>query len=1072
MKDLLEQLMQLNEAPVNPGERKGISFKLKRLDKIASKLDQYKNSMSSLQYAVLPDEMKADMKQLQDKLNKEIEKVNTAYQKEYENSTVNDRPVKMDNLFKALAKHCKEIIKVYKELNRNNFDRERFLFRGIKSSDDAVYGKPFEARKPKDSNRDLHDLVNGTINNLGFEANRENAMFVSGDRGQASNYGSLYIMFPMDGFKFTWSKTVKDLVLDSSKKLEMMDKEVVRQLRELIKKAKAESEDPSNFPIYDADEIFYNGYQYDRDYDLISSAIDRGLLPDEAQGLLDNVLTDTSIQKHFEFTNQNIYDAILSEKEIYIKGNYYAVRLEHSKELFRFLESMDTDNVELPENFGEVPNILDKGDVVKILAGTHQGKLGTITYVYSDKYEVFLTQKFGDTTLPKDEVELYHLPDGTIPIYEKDEKIIVTDPESRVYGIVAEISMVYPSGKVEIYDANGNYNSLYKNQIESYTPEREQEIQKDLETRPPVINRNDDVVVSDPESEYYGQRGRVNFVYSSGNFEVRLLKTDNYIDFKPNQIVLLKNAPPELLKKIPGEYNLGDPVKITDGEYKGYSGKVTYLYSSSDMAEVELDGTKKQVDVLLTALEHVGSGSQPESEDSVNGIKVGDMIQVNNHESTYYGQIGEVIEVNVSPTGKHSIRFKNDAFPSGIKTFVGWVTKVDKPEQSQQTFKAGDVVKIKDKSYDVDGSIATVIKGPDSDGDYKVVTDDGKTLFAAAFQMENIENTQTTFNIGDTVKIIDKSSGFSGMVGKINAGPDADGDYTVTFDEDGEEEWTYAKPNEMEKAEKASSTPASSDTSTFEIGDKVKIIDSTSEYYGEIGKIQKEPDSDGELRVVFDDDDWFFFVPAQIEKIEQAKGDVKFTEGETVKLTGPSAYNNSSYIGYTGTITSISDDGKFVGVRISDDEDTILTYDVSNVSKTEGDVIDNLKWEPEPEVSAPTQAQFKKGDRIEVVGQFPSLIGELGTIVQVSPNYDFVSVQLDNNTSPSSFPSIALKKINEPQQSEEFHLGDMVEVVNDSLASYGQKGKVTDMDVNMLVVQDSTTGDVFFAKKANVKKIG
>jgi len=149
-----------------------------------------------------------------------------------------------------------------------------------------------------------------------------------------------------------------------------------------------------------------------------------------------------------------------------------------------------------------------------------------------------------------------------------------------------------------------------------------------------------------------------------------------------------------------------------------------------------------------------------------------------------------------------------------------------------------------------------------------------------------------------------------------------------------------------------------------------------------------------------------------------------------------------------------------------------LTYDVSNVSKTEGDVIDNLKWEPEPEVSSPAAAKFEVNDRVEVVGQFPSLIGETGTVVQVSPNYDFVSVQIDNNTSPSSFPSIALKKINKPQQSEEFHLGDMVEVVNDSLASYGQKGKITDMDVTMLVVQDSTTGDVFFAKKDNVKKIG
>lgn len=1011
MRDLIEKLMKLSEAPVNPGERKGISFKLKKLDKISSKLDQYKNSMSSLQYAVLPDEMKADMKLLQDKLNKEIEKVNSAYQTQYEASTVNDRPVKMDNMFKALAKHCKDIIKVYKELNRNNFDRERFLFRGIKSSDDAVFGKPFEARKPKDSNRELHDLVNGTISNLGLDANRENAMFVSGDRSQASNYGSLYIMFPKDGFKFTWSKTVKDLVLDSSKKLEMLDKAVVRRLKELLKKAKAESEDPSNFYIYDADELFTDGYRYDRDYDLVSTAIDRGLLPDEAQGLLDNILTDTSIQEHFQFTDQALYDAILSNKEIYITGDYYAVRLEHSKELFKFLESMDTDDVELPESFGEVPNILDKGDVVRILAGTHQGMLGTITYIYSDKYEVFLTQKVSDTTLTKDEVELYHLPDGSIPVYEKNDKIIVIDPQSKAYGTVAELDSVNPNGKIEIYDANGNYYSLYKNQIESYTSEREQEIQKDLETRPPVINRDDDVVVSDPESEYYGERGRVNFIYSSGErIEVRLLKSDNYVDFKPNQIVLLKNAPPELLKKTPGEYNLGDIVKIIDGEYKGYSGKVSYLYGSSTTAEIQLDNNNLRIDVPLTAIEHIGSDSQPDTEDSESGIKVGDMVQVKNDESTYYGQIGEVIEVNVSPTGKHSIRFKNDAFPSGIKTFVEWVEKVDQSQQTPLTFKVNEKFKIKNKGYVADGTIATVISGPDSDGDYKAITDDGaNTIYVAPFQMEKIEGTQSPFNIGDTVKIIDKSSGFFGMVGKIGTEPDSDGDYTVMFDENDGEEWTYAKSDEMEKVE-------------------------------------------------------------QPQQSQQPQASATFAEGDTVKITGPSAYSNSSYIGYTGTITSLVDNNH-AGVRIDgDNEDTILTYNVTNLSKIEGNEIANLKWEPEPEVSA-SAGKLNTGDRVEVVGEFISLIGKKGTIVQTSSKYGFVSVQLDNDTAPSSFPVTALKKIDEPQQTEEFHLGDMVEVTNSELSSFGEKGKITDMDIAMLVIQD-TAGEVFFAKKANVKKIG
>jgi len=989
MKDLLEQLMKLDEAPVKPGERKGISFKLKKLEKLSNQLDKYKSSLHSMKYMDLPPALKAEMKQIEDKLNGEIDKVNQAYQIEFEKSKVNERPVKMDNLFKALAKNCKEIIKVYKELNRNNFEREKFLFRGIRSSDDALYGKPFESRKPKDSNQDLHELVNGTIKHLGFEANRENAMFVTGDRSQASGYGhSLYVLFPVDGFKFTWSKTVKDLVLDNNKRRDLLDQEVVPKLREMVKKAKAESKDPSTFPVYNPDDLFYSGYEYDRDYESVSSAIDQGLLPEEAQDLLDNVLTNKSIQEHFQFTDQDLFSAILSEKEIYVRGNYYAVNIEHSRELFKFLEQINTDNVELPENFGEVPNILDKGDVVRILAGNHQGKLGTITYVYGDKYEVFLTQKTGDITISKDEVELYHLPDGSIPIYERDDKIIVSDPDSRLYGTVGTVNFVYANGKIEIVDTKGNHSTVYKNQLESYTPERDEEIQKDLAGKPPVIENNDDVVVSDADSEYYGERGRVNFIYSSGTIEVYLPKRSMYVDFQPNQLVLLKNAPPELLKKVPGEYHLGDAVKITSGEYAGSSGKITYLYSNGTKAEVDIGTTR--ADVYLSDLEHFDQ----DSSDSTNVIKVGDIVKVINDESSYYGQSGEVIEVGKNPNGKEWIKFKSLTISDGVKTFIDWVQKVT----DEVEFKSGDKVKIEYNQSLYNGKEGTVSAGPDEDGDYKVVV--GKNItYVPAGGMKKLEQDSTAasaFAMGDKVKILDKSSGFYGDIGEIESGPDNDGDYTVIFNND-ENEWSYFQPDVLEK----------------------------------VGKPQEQP---------------------------------KLAEGDTVKITGPSAYNNSSFIGYTGTITSVSDDGKFAGVRINyGDEDNILTYDTSNLSKTEGP--------SQPKVTEPVAPKFEVNDRVEVVSEFPGLIGMKGKITQVNPNYGFVSVWLDGNTAASSFPVSALKKVdaNDPT---EFHLGDMVEVTNDSLASYGQKGKVTDMDVTMLVVQDSTTGDVFFAKKANVKKIG
>lgn len=44
----------------------------------------------------------------------------------------------------------------------------------------------------------------------GFDALRSNSLFCSGDIETASSYGTVYAVFPVDGFNFTWSKSVSD----------------------------------------------------------------------------------------------------------------------------------------------------------------------------------------------------------------------------------------------------------------------------------------------------------------------------------------------------------------------------------------------------------------------------------------------------------------------------------------------------------------------------------------------------------------------------------------------------------------------------------------------------------------------------------------------------------------------------------------------------------------------------------------------------------------------------------------------------------------------------------------------
>lgn len=1117
MKELLEKLTVITEAPVKPGERKGISFKLAKLDKVNSELEQYKQSLYHMGATKLPPELQKEMDALQEKLDVEIAKVQKAYDAAYQKSLVNDRPVKMNNLFQALSKHCKDIIKVYKELNKNTFTTQRFIYRGIRANDDALYGKPFEARKPKDSNTELHDMVNDAIKHYGFEANRENAMFVTGDRSQASGYGySLYIMFPVDGFKFTWSQTVKDLVLDSGKKLEMMDRDIVDQIREIVAEAKKTNPD---LPFAYPSELFSSGYSYDSDYERLSDAVDKGILPDTVQELLDSVLTNDSIQKHFKFTDQDLFKAILSNKEIYIKSPYYAVNVNHLDELIRFLKEEDVDSVKLPESFGEMPDTYDKGDIVKILNGTHAGKLGTITYVYSDSVEVFLNQQSGDITVPIAEVELYKLPDGSIPLYEKGEKIIVTDTASPQFGTVATVYQAYPNGKIEFENENGNFFTGYKHQMAPYSEELEQQLLKDLETKPPQLKEGDIVIVKDPDNEFYKERGRINFIYSTGKTEVYLMKKDTYIDFQPDQLVLLKLAPPELkAEPTTGVFQIGDTVQITDGEWKGYYATVEYLYTASDKAEVDLTGIDKKVDVWIKDLIHTGKSAEDKStfkvgdkvkilsgedagkeaivnyvstvypgeidvklvhngyirtlpvssielisDDSaptVNNFNIGDLVKVDNPESTFNGEVGKVVEAGISSADQPYVKIVSDNSPAGFKTFSKWVVKAT----SEPEFKPNDKFKVVNKSYSVDGSIATVLSGPDKDGDYKAVTTGGKIVFTAPDQMEKLpeESTKPVFATGDTVSITNDwnlyKHGETGVVGTVY--PDY-GTVSVKFS-DGTDA-TYLD-TEVKKVET---------TTELQPGDYVKINDPSSVYNGEIGEIEKGPDSDGDYVVAFaqlGDGKWSYFQPGTLTKVEKSDAPINYKLGDVIQVTDKA---RSDY-GKIGKINYIYPSGA-LGLEFEDGQGGIVQ---SSQIKKYGlsTKIDDLTFEPEPEPTPPAP-KLAVGDKVEVISTYPSLIGMTGTITQsATPPYEFVSVKLDGNTDSSSFPSSALKKIEQSSASnqtvDDFDVYETVEVINPNLSTFGKTGKIVDLNPTFLFVDFGNGQGEAAVKPSSVKKIG
>lgn len=1133
MRDLLEKLNQLTEAAVTeaavkPGERKTISFRIAKLEKIKDQLDAYYSSLNALANNKMPPSLAAEAEALRVKLRAEIDKVDRSYNDALVKAQVDGRPIKMNNLFKALAKNCKQIVKVYKELN-NNFagEKKRFMYRGIRSSSDALYGKPFTERKPKDSNPELHTMLNDAMVYAGLDARRNNAMFVSGDLGQAKSYGTdVFVFFPVDGFTFTWSKNIKDLVLDASKKIEMLDKRVASELRRMVVDAKAEDDSINvNYP----NDLFTSGYSFTDDVDKVKELIKDGKLPDSASELVDKILTNDTILEYFDFSDTNIFDAITSHKEIYVKGDYYAVNTDHIDELIKFLKEIDVDSVELPESFGEVPVIIDRGDVVRVTGGTNKGKIGTVTYEYSDTVEI--KQVYGDPsfTVDKSLLEPYSQDDNYLDFAMKD-KVIVNNPASRNYGSVGDITSRAAPGQYYVRPSDGSPEIMVlKSELAKYTPELEAEIQKELLTAPPAIKEGDIVVVTDKNSEYYKQQGKASFVYSSGKIEVRL--PDKYQEFQKDQLIQLKFAPPEL--KVP--FAVGDLVKLNSnaGSLAGKTGKITsgpdadsdYVVtydnspeddigwgyfkaekltlispsSSDNTSSVINSGTAVEInrpgdlfngktgkvisgpdsdgDYLVAIddssaqeyyqpeyLKVPGDDSDAASTDEP-PIKVGDTVKIVNADSSYHNSTGKVTEVTklAYPNeydGNYKITVASDTNSLKFTTYMNWAEKVDQP---QQTFNKGDKFKVKEKSFSVNGKIATISDGPDSDGDYKSVTDDGKIIYTQLFQMEKIDGVDadstatlptSAFKVGDTVKV--NSNVKSLMKDKTGTVTEVDTQNDLVHVKFAEGEELYYKTSEVTK------TDASAKPGTFKVGDKVKITEpldpSDKDRVGVIIPYHGGGATPKLFKVEFGSEGNALFYANEMSHYEDSESpsttspDATYRIGDMVQVTDPALINNGKiykveFVYQSGSLSLVSDDGTGV---------------YANPSQVK----------PYSEPAKSDQQPLMQGDTVEINSQYPSLEGKTGVIVSSSSN--FSTVKLDGlNGTTSSFPNTALVKTDKSSSEQpELHLGDSVEVINSELSTLGKQGKIVDTMGTIHTVQLSDDPvDVIFVTTNSLKKI-
>lgn len=111
--------------------------------------------------------------------------------------------------FTALLKQdCSQVLLAYRKTKMP-------LLRGVRNAtQDQFKGKTRENRRPMDTGEKSHKALDNMLSTAGFETNRSNSIFCSTSRAQANMYGTTYVIFPINGFKFLWSEKYKDLYSD------------------------------------------------------------------------------------------------------------------------------------------------------------------------------------------------------------------------------------------------------------------------------------------------------------------------------------------------------------------------------------------------------------------------------------------------------------------------------------------------------------------------------------------------------------------------------------------------------------------------------------------------------------------------------------------------------------------------------------------------------------------------------------------------------------------------------------------------------------------------------------------
>ena len=117
-----------------------------------------------------------------------------------------------DQAMKTIQSECKHAYQVFTETGLR-------AYRGIETDAYKYFlGKTGSDRRPMNSTPAFQQLIDQALrDHLGADAAvRSNSIFVTGSGSHARSYGTMYVIFPKDSARFTWSTNYDDLIVDQA----------------------------------------------------------------------------------------------------------------------------------------------------------------------------------------------------------------------------------------------------------------------------------------------------------------------------------------------------------------------------------------------------------------------------------------------------------------------------------------------------------------------------------------------------------------------------------------------------------------------------------------------------------------------------------------------------------------------------------------------------------------------------------------------------------------------------------------------------------------------------------------